>query len=192
MTISPEQTKHLTERAAELMRELQIPIRDTWKGYDCENLDDKATNGKYAGSRLLNIEIVPDGTSSALAGPVYEVEGHKSFAHDKFTIHITKKHLHHENVYIHELVHFLQCTCEEKNETYLPLAAQTYEDYEDYVSQRCEKEAHLTQLNYIIRHEPELIPAPFREKFIKIIKNTTLDDQDFAAICIDAKEMGVI
>lgn len=97
--------------------------------------------------------------------PVYSVEGHNSCAYDNCTIQIPEKHLHHRHIFIHEIVHFLQRTCEELGETYKGMESQTYEHYQDYVNQRSEREAHYVQLNYILRHEAHLIPEQHTEAF---------------------------
>jgi len=192
MTISAEETQKLVEQTEKMMHELNVPVRDTWKGYSGENLDDGMTNGIWYGPRLLNIQIVADGTPAAQAGWVYEVDGHQSRAHDKFTIHIAKKDLENKHVFVHELVHFLQRTNEELGETYVPLKSHTYEDYEKYVDQRSEREAHFVQLHYIISNELQLIPEEIKASFISMIKGTSLFDPNFPEICISAKENGIL
>lgn len=192
MILTPEQTKDLIEQTEKLMRELGIPIRDTWTGFHGENQDDLQTNGNLNGPRLVNIEIIPDGKPHALGGPVYQVNGFTSQAHDKFSIRIPQKHVDHRHVYIHELVHFLQRTNEELGETYKELESRSYQHYQDYVNQRSEREAHFVQLNYIMRNEQHLVPDENKEEFIAMINRTTLNDPDFSIDCIEAKEWGVL
>ncbi|RZK02307.1 MAG: hypothetical protein EOO46_18650 [Flavobacterium sp.] len=174
------------------MKKANIPIRDTWKGYDGENMDDGIINGIWNGPRHVSIEIVEDGKAQVNAGFVYEVPEHNSRAHNQFKICIPIKHSNNGHVFIHEIVHFLQRTTEEMNEKYIDLESHSIEDYRKYVGQRCEREAHYAQLLYIKEHESRLVNENAVTEFENRLSKSTLDNEDLIGLCIYAKNNGIL
>jgi hypothetical protein len=142
------------ERTLRHMAAMGVPVRDT---YDpAFNLDDFHSNGGYGGPRLLRIvwdDKVP--FSSGGHCKKYGIPNFAAVAYDAYVIKIAERLRDdkREDVIIHECVHFLQHSTHDDEQAYVqfdPLK----KNYAQYLQQRSELEAHLTQVHYIFAECP--------------------------------------
>lgn len=153
--ISVIQVQELINIVESLMIEFEIPIRDTWNGYDGYNYDDFYSNGNvYNGKRFLKVMYKENGTADVAGKKVYTIPGFKSAAYDSFEIRIPNRLCHLKHVVIHELVHFLQTNTVDEEKQYINFNGN---NYLNYIAQRTELEAHFIQLIYIYRFELDLV-----------------------------------
>lgn len=134
------------------MSELRIPVRDTYS--EATNLDDFYSNGnQYNGPRLLRIDWVETSGYPEMAGKVYNVPHRKSCAYDAYSIRMPNRYKDsgRDDPIIHELTHFLQHNTIAEDSRYI---AYDGTNYEAYLLQRVELEAHAVQLLYIQRSNP--------------------------------------
>jgi hypothetical protein len=153
MEYTKEQTIELVEITATLMLRAGIPVRDTWKGYQGENVDDEAFNkGKAVNTRLFKIVETTSGGARIGGHNRRELTGFKSIAYDSYKAYIPARLSHLKHPVIHEIVHFLQHTMT-LDDRYIESDG---DNYEAYVGQDCEIQAHFVQLLYISEYELEL------------------------------------
>jgi hypothetical protein len=138
-------------RTIELMLEFGIDVRDTHKE-DC-NYDDFYTNGnRLNGPRLFKIEWSSTAqVAQCRPKKIYELPPFKSAAYDTFRIEVPIRFRDdgRDDAIIHECVHFLQHTTVAEEKAYVHWTA-VAPDWDRYVQQRVETEAHLVQIAYIM------------------------------------------
>ena len=145
-------TEYLS-KTVELMQEMRVPIRDTY-GLAI-NLDDFYSNGnRYGGPCLLKIDWIDTPGSPEMKGnKIYHVPPYQSAAYDAYSIVMPNRYkdIDRDDPVIHELVHFLQHNTAAEDSSYLKF---TGHNYSEYLSQRVELEAHIVQVSYILRANP--------------------------------------
>ena len=145
-------TKAFLDKTIELMSEFGIPVRDTFLAD--RNLDDFYSNGnRFDGQRLFDVEwAVTDGFPQAKPKKKYEIDGFQSVAYDSYKIVMPVRYKANgrDDPIIHECVHFLQCNTMNEDNNYIQF---TGDNYNQYISQRVELEAHLVQIAYIIQEK---------------------------------------
>lgn len=140
---------YLTEK---LMKEANIPIRDTWKGFEQED---------------VTIKLVP-GNDACLFEKEREVlDGFESLSYKNPTITIAEQQASKLNPLIHEAVHFLQHNTETMDDAYFAVQGYTLPHFKKFLSQREETEAHYIQMLFISRHEIKAIKLRDQEQFRK-------------------------
>lgn len=134
-------------RTAALMTSLGIGIRDTF--LPDVNLDDFFSNGnQYGGPRLLDVSWDGSSEYSNVSGHKrYSIPGYASVAYDGYRISIPERLRHRDNPIVHELVHFLQTMTNAEDAAYIPFDGS---NQMAYFGQRCEIEAFVTQIAYIL------------------------------------------
>lgn len=138
-----------------LMYEKGVPIRDTWSGFDGYNLDDYHTNNQnFGGPRHFRIEHKMNGYIELKRGMPYEVPGYQHAAYDNYYIIVPKRLEAIVHPVIHECVHYLQASTTQTEAQYINF---TGTNPLEYLTQKCELEAHYVQFLYIIRHEKEIL-----------------------------------
>jgi len=192
MKYTPEQKKALFDTVESLMRKAGILIRDTWNGYDGENLDDGfENNGQSGGVKLVDIIKIKDGKAAAHGVP-YMVDGYNSVAYDSFKIYIPERLAYKMHPVIHESVHFLQHNTLELDKNYVEQKSEDIEDYRAYIEQRAELEAHFVQLLYIDEHELALTNKEIKREFKKRLQEALIDSTKRVEFILYAKCIGVI
>ena len=99
------------------------------------------------------------------------------------------------DVVIHETVHFLQWNTNEDDEAYIDY---TGNNYIEYLSQRCELEAHIVQVAYILENMqdyffqkvPEELQKYFQQKIQSLMKN--MNYADAIEILMKSKSIGLL
>jgi len=138
-----------------LMRDLRIPVRDTWHGLAGKNLDDWFSNGcRYDGPRLFSISAdnsVP--TAQQSANRRYNVLPCLSLAYDAVHIRYPQRLSNRrDEILVHETAHFLQHNSAQEEKNYISFNGQ---NFLYYMAQRVEIEAHLVQLFYLTQYNIE-------------------------------------
>jgi len=150
-------------RTCVLMAELQIPIRDTYSKDD--NLDDFYSNGgRYGGPRLVKVSYEDsDGISEMKANRIYHVPPLRSAAYDAFSIVVPNRFRAdgRDDPIVHELVHFLQHNTVEEDSRYIKFNGT---NYDQYLCQRTEMEAHSVQVLDILRTNPQYCARSLSEE----------------------------
>ncbi len=149
-----------------LMKELHVSIRDTYN--QNHNFDDWYSNGDYNGPRLLKMEWVNTaGYPETKINKIYELSGYQSVAYDAYCIAMPNRYKNNrrDDAIIHELVHFLQHNTVAEDKCYIKFTGQ---NYDNYLAQRVELEAHAVQILYILR-----------ENLSHCNKHLNIDDQKF-------------
>jgi len=192
MHYSPTEINEFVEQAERLMRYAGIPFRDTWLGLSVENMDDAIQNGgKSGGPRLLAIMSKPSGKAEATNKGTYSNDNFDCLAYDSFKILIPERLTRRKDVIIHELVHFLQFSPKLQTEPYLAYD-EAADNYEEYVSQRSETEAHLVQLLYLMENTG-VMRAPEERIDFRIRLQEAIDNHSKrAAMIMEAKDKGVL
>jgi iron uptake system EfeUOB component EfeO/EfeM len=134
------------------MRESNIEIRDTWKGWTGYNNDDYFANGNlYGGIKHFDIILKENGRAD-VAGRIYTIPNFNSCAYNEYKIRIPKRLAGLKHPIVHEITHFLQHNTSEKDKEYIDY---NENNYEEYVNQRSELEAHFVQILFISKYELE-------------------------------------
>ena len=144
------------EQTELIMKRLGIPFRDTWNGWGNNNLDDYHTNGGYGGPVQFRIEFDANVKYCQVAGNKrYSVPSYKHIAYDGYRIQVPSRMQDRVDVIIHETAHFLQVSTREEESNYVDFNGS---NYEQYISQRTELEAHTIQLYYMSESHEVMIP----------------------------------
>ncbi|CAM4212568.1 hypothetical protein SAMN06265348_10630 [Pedobacter westerhofensis] len=174
--MAPNEIKLYITITEKFMAEAGYAVRDSWKGWDNENLDDLHAHNALDGPRMLSIDAIPDDNlAKASHESSYTLPGYKHLSYNNYKIELPETYFSTRiNVLIHELVHFLQ-QISEGDPSYIK---STGKNYPEYISQRCETESHFIQLIFLSRHEPHLVPeecqAEFQQKMEQAMKDPTL------------------
>ncbi len=171
MSFTQDQTVfiQLTEN---LMKKANILFRDTWKGCNGENLDDLHVNNCLDGPRHFEIKLMNDlDPARAVYESQYKLPDYDCQSYNSYKILIPSYLANRANVLVHELVHFLQQAFEK--DIYLNSKDN---DYLDYISQKCEVEAHFVQLLFIREHELHLVEEVLRPEFISMVDEAMIDE----------------
>ncbi|WP_179019402.1 hypothetical protein [Winogradskyella forsetii] len=180
---------NLTEN---LMTESKIEIRDTWKGWEDFNYDDFYSNGNaHKNPKLFDIIIKENGHSETSANKSYSIPNFKSLAYDNFKISIPKRLTNLEHPIIHEIIHFLQHSTAESEKNYI---AYNGTNYEVYVNQRTELEAHFVQLLYIEKFELNKLnlEKDIENEFISKVKKSLRNPEYRLELILYSKSKSII
>lgn len=136
-------------------RELNIPMRDTWKGLAGENLDDTRLNGATGGKRHVRIEAanVP---FCQIKAKIDDLPGYTSVAYSDYVVQVPDRMKDREDALIHEFAHFLQANTRADEANYI-MCKPDMTNMPAYYGQRTEREAHLIQLYYLAKHAPDRV-----------------------------------
>jgi hypothetical protein len=192
MHYSPTEINEFVEQAERLMRYAGIPFRDTWLGLSGENMDDAIQNGgKSGGPRLLAVIAKPSGKAEAINQGTYSNDSFDCLAYDSFKILIPERLSGRKDVIMHELVHFLQFSPKVQAEPYIGYNEAT-DNYEAYVSQRSETEAHFIQLHYLMEKTGVMRAPEERIDFRIRLQEAICDPSKRVAMIMEAKDKGVL
>jgi hypothetical protein len=137
--------------ASDLMRSFNIQHRDT---YDpAYNWDDFWFNNGYGKERQIQVCWSQTATKALVKTKLYdEVQGKSSVAYDRYLVLIPIRYLNMDrfDVLIHECVHFLQVNTRQDDNSYIDYLDDN-SNYEEYIKQRCELEAHIVQVDFICK-----------------------------------------
>ncbi len=175
-----------------IMWRLAIPIRDTWRGLKGDNLDDfHANGGRYYGSRLFAISFRASQLQAEHKGKKYSIPDFVSLAWDNCHVCVPERLRGRDDVLVHETTHFLQHITSEEDTVYLKYDP-VRPNYMAYLTQRCEMEAHQTQLFYVATEKRErLITAGLEpQRIARILEER--DNTSILKILIQCAEVGVI
>ncbi len=114
------------------------------------NFDDYyANNNSFNGPRHFAVVWIQNGYPGVSAERWYPINGFDSVAYNEYKIEMPERYrtLAREDVIYHETTHFLQKNTIECERNYIRFDGT---NYEEYISQRCEYEAHLVQIKYIV------------------------------------------
>lgn len=182
----------ILQTTLELMQESNINIRDTWFGYhNAKNLDDFYLNGnKYHGPKSIRITLKDDGYTDINANKIYCIPGYKCAAYDNYEIRVPKRLSGLVHPIIHEAVHFLQENTTDSDKSYIKF---TGNNFNEYLNQRSELEAHFIQLKYIYKNEMDRIQDDFvRAMFEQQMKQQTTFDSTTIKIIQFSKTCKII
>ncbi len=176
--------KSAIEQTEQIMNRLGIPFRDTWNGWGNHNLDDYYTNGGYGGPVQFCIELDANVKyCQVAANKRYSVPDYKHLAYDGYRIQVPSRMQDRADVIIHETAHFLQVITSEEESNYVDYDGS---NYEQYISQRTELEAHVVQLCYMSDSLGTVLPED-------IVSNIFSRDQSkWIQGIINAKCLGLI
>lgn len=160
-----------------LMAELRIPARDTF--HETHNLDDYYSNGnRYDGPRLLKIQWVDTmGFPEMRANKIYHAPPRASAAYDAYSILMPHRYRDsgRDDPIIHELVHFLQHNTVDEDSRYIRFDGS---NYNAYLEQRVELEAHSVQALYILREDPTRCSTYLTEQEIEFVRHALSELSD--------------
>ncbi|MBX9431636.1 hypothetical protein KY487_20510 [Ralstonia pseudosolanacearum] len=159
------------------MAELRIPARDTF--HETHNLDDYYSNGnRYDGPRLLKIQWVDTvGFPEMKASKIYHAPSHASAAYDSYSILMPHRYRDsgRDDPIVHELVHFLQHNTVDEDSRYIRFDGT---NYNAYLEQRVELEAHSVQVLYILRENPTRCSTYLTEQEIEFVRHALSELSD--------------
>jgi hypothetical protein len=179
------------------MLQFDFKLRDTFLPQ--RNIDDFYANGnKYDGPRQFGIDwIETDGYPQVNANKSYSINDFECVAYDRYRIEMPERYrrLGRYDVVIHETVHFLQWNTNEDDEAYIDY---TGNNYIEYLSQRCELEAHIVQVAYILENMqdyffqkvPEELQKYFQQTIRSLMKN--MNHADAIEILMKSKSIGLL
>lgn len=148
-----ESDRSYLQRTLVIMTNLDFRVRDTFSMQ--HNLDDFYANGKkYDGPRRFQIQwIDTNGFCQCGANLCYKIPGLSSISYDGYRIRVASRYKSQgrDDPIVHECVHFLQHITYQEETNYVEFAGT---NYEEYVCQRSEFEAHIVQIAYIFDAEP--------------------------------------
>ncbi|MGF1850527.1 hypothetical protein L4C44_01380 [Vibrio satsumensis] len=189
---------HYVNKTLELMEFFGFETRDTF--LVDQNLDDFYVNdNSYNGPRHFDVVWVCDGYPGVNAERRYSLEGFESVAYNEYKIEMPERYrtLGREDIIYHETAHFLQKNTVENEENYIRFDGT---NYVDYISQRCEYEAHLVQIKYIIDEMSEYLAtkasdtelASFTSSVLALSTGTPVDKSMGISVILRAKELAII
>lgn len=192
MSYTEIQKKKLLRQVETLMKRCQIPIRDTWTGFEGQNFDDAiSNNGHSGGPRLFDVIITEEGKAKVSDYQKYPIDKFNSLAYENYKVSIPKRLSHLTHPVIHETVHFLQHSTDIMDANYVKFD-ETTDNYLDYVSQRQELEAHFVQILYINEYEPDIIDKRYKKDFSRLIKNGIKNPSERLKAILYANNKGII
>lgn len=132
------------------MKETKIQIRDTWKGYENEEVNFRF--GDQDGTWFFEKEKVV-------------LPGSTSLAYENATIVMPKVNSDKIHPLIHEVVHFMQHNTLAMDDAYFRVGSYTLPEFKKFLNQREETEAHFIQMLFISRYEFHLVKERERPQF---------------------------
>ena len=175
-----------------IMLRLAIPIRDTWRGLDGDNLDDFHANGEqHNGPRLFSISFSASQRQTESKAKKYSIPGFASLAWDRFHVCVPERLRDESHVLMHETTHFLQHLTSGEDKTYISFDGT---NYESYFAQCCELEAHTVQLFYVAMQLPAHIVAASLnpEHLVHQIETTSRNSSSILPILIQCRKLSIV
>jgi hypothetical protein len=152
MNCTPRNKKALLYLTEKLMNEAGIEIRDTWKGYQNED---------------ITIQSAPDNGACLFEKEREVLDGFKSLSYKNPTITISDQQAKNLNPLIHETVHFLQYNTVAKDDAYFTVESYTLPHFKKFLTQKEETEAHFIQMLFISRYELHIVKPREQQQFKK-------------------------
>lgn len=178
-----------------LMTKAGIAIRDTWKGFDGDNIDDlKANNMQSCGPRSIRFIKADDTHTAGFTNKEnldLRAHSYQSCAFEDNYILLPERATKMMHPLVHEVVHFLQHVAPD-GEIYQAMKSTSDEHYLEYVSQRYEQEAHFVQLLYIGTYELDIRDEAIKKEFLEKLDEALVDFSKRVDLIIYAKGQAII